>query len=113
MPYFERLRRDDPVHFCEEHEFGPYWSETRHADLLAVSADHTTFSSEGDITIVNQGAIEGALPMFIAMDPPDHTVRRRTVLPAFTGPSVKALEQQIRERAATIIDALPVGEEFD
>ena len=73
-PYFERLRRDDPVHFTARHEFGLYWSITKHADLMAVSGDHARFSSQGGITIVNQGAIEGALPMFIAMDPPDHTV---------------------------------------
>jgi cytochrome P450 len=113
LPYFERLRRDDPVHFCKEHEFGPYWSITKHSDLLTVSADHEKFSSEGGITIVNQGAIEGALPMFIAMDPPDHTVRRRTVVPAFTGPSVKELEHQIRERVASILNELPIGDEFD
>jgi len=112
-PYFERLRREDPVHFTAHHEFGPYWSITKHADLMAVSGDHTTFSSQGGITIVNQGAIEGALPMFIAMDPPDHTVRRRTVIPAFTGASVAALELLIRERAAAILDSLPVAEEFD
>lgn len=112
-PYFERLRRDDPVHFTARHEFGPYWSITKHVDLMAVSGDHARFSSQGGITIVNQGAIEGALPMFIAMDPPDHTVRRRTVIPAFTGASVAALELLIRERAAAILDSLPVGEEFD
>ena len=113
LPYFERLRREDPVHYTSEHEFGPYWSITKHSDLMAVSADHGTFSSQGGISIVNQGPIEGALPMFIAMDPPEHTVRRRTVLPAFTGPSVHSLEALIRNRAASILDSLPVGEEFD
>ena len=24
--YFERLRRDDPVHLCKESRFGAYWS---------------------------------------------------------------------------------------
>ena len=24
LPYFERLRREDPVHFCEQSQFGPY-----------------------------------------------------------------------------------------
>ena len=23
--YFERLRKEDPVHYCAESEFGPYW----------------------------------------------------------------------------------------
>ena len=29
--YFERLRKEDPVHYCAASEFGPYWSVTRYA----------------------------------------------------------------------------------
>jgi hypothetical protein len=25
-PYFDRLRRDEPVHHCKESMFGPYWT---------------------------------------------------------------------------------------
>ena len=25
--YFERLRKEDPVHDCAESEFGPFWSD--------------------------------------------------------------------------------------
>ncbi len=113
QPYFERLRRDDPVHYTAHHEFGPYWSITKHADFLAVSADYAAFSSEGGVSIVSGGSIDGVFPMFMAMDPPDHAVRRRTVMPAFTGSAVDSLEHLIRKRAATILDSLPVGEEFD
>ncbi|MDE0063503.1 MAG: hypothetical protein OXP09_12885, partial [Gammaproteobacteria bacterium] len=34
--YFERLRREDPVHYCRESRFGPYWSVTRFNDILYV-----------------------------------------------------------------------------
>ncbi|TNE58999.1 MAG: cytochrome P450, partial [Alphaproteobacteria bacterium] len=27
--YFERLRREDPVHYCKDSAFGPYWSITK------------------------------------------------------------------------------------
>ncbi|HPU50947.1 MAG TPA: hypothetical protein PK359_05255, partial [Burkholderiaceae bacterium] len=27
--YFERLRKEDPVHYCKSSRFGPYWSVTR------------------------------------------------------------------------------------
>ncbi|MEJ0044046.1 MAG: hypothetical protein WDM81_18340 [Rhizomicrobium sp.] len=39
-PYFERLRREDPVHYCADSEFGPYWSITKYNDIMAV--DTTT-----------------------------------------------------------------------
>jgi len=32
--YFERLRREDPVHYCAESAFGPYWSVTRFDDIV-------------------------------------------------------------------------------
>jgi hypothetical protein len=34
QPYFERLRREDPVHYCADSKFGPYWSVTRYKDIM-------------------------------------------------------------------------------
>ena len=39
-PFFERLRAEDPVHYCAESEFGPYWSITRYDDIMAVETNH-------------------------------------------------------------------------
>ncbi|PKP78992.1 MAG: cytochrome P450, partial [Alphaproteobacteria bacterium HGW-Alphaproteobacteria-3] len=39
-PYFERLRREDPVHYTPESEFGPFWSITRWHDIMAVDTNH-------------------------------------------------------------------------
>ena len=112
-PIFERLRAEDPVHYTEEHEFGPYWSITKYNDIMAVDTNHQVFSSEGGITIVNQSGDQGPLPMFIAMDPPKHDVQRKTVSPAVSPMNLQVMEPLIRERAATILDNLPIGEEFD
>lgn len=112
-PYFERLRRDDPVHYSPQHEFGPYWSITKQKDIVTISRAPEVFSSEGGATIVNQGLVEGALPMFIAMDPPRHGKHRSAVSPAFAPGPMAMLEPLIRERAGRILDALPIGEEFD
>ncbi len=112
-PYFERLRKEDPVHYTEEHEFGPYWSITKYNDIMAVDTNHQVFSSEGGITIANQTGGEGPLPMFIAMDPPKHDVQRKTVSPVVSPMNLAVLEPLIRERAAMILDNLPIGEEFD
>ena len=30
--YFERLRREDPVHYCADSQYGPYWSVTKFND---------------------------------------------------------------------------------
>ena len=112
-PIFERLRKEDPVHFTAESEYGPFWSITKYNDIMAVDTNHQVFSSEGGITIATQDGDEGPLPMFIAMDPPKHDVQRKTVSPAVSPMNLAILEPLIRERAAKILDSLPIGEEFD
>mgnify|MGYP003489047419 CR=1 FL=1 len=112
-PYFERLRAEDPVHYTAESNYGPYWSITKYNDIMAVDTNHAAFSSEGGITIASQDGEQGPLPMFIAMDPPKHDEQRKTVNPAVSPFNLARLEPLIRERAAKILDSLPIGEEFD
>jgi cytochrome P450 len=111
-PYFERLRKEDPVHYCRDSEHGPYWSITKYNDIMAVDTNHAAFSSEGGITIVDPKG-DFTLPMFIAMDPPKHDAQRKTVSPIVSGPNLAAMEPVIRERAGMILDGLPIGETFD
>jgi cytochrome P450 len=111
-PYFERLRKEDPVHYCAEHQFGPYWSVTKYNDIMAVDTNHAAFSSEPAITIVDPQE-DFRLPMFIAMDPPKHDAQRKVVSPVVAGPNLEKLEPIIRERAGKILDGLPRNEDFN
>ncbi|HEY5072344.1 MAG TPA: cytochrome P450 [Caulobacteraceae bacterium] len=111
-PFFERLRAEAPVHFCPQSEHGPYWSVTKYADIMTVDTSHGVFSSEGGITIVEEQE-DFKLPMFIAMDPPKHDAQRKSVSPIVSPHNLMNLEPVIRERAGEILDALPIGEEFD
>ena len=114
-PYFERLRKEDPVHYTAESAFGPYWSITRYDDIMAVDTNHEAFSSDslyGGITIGGEPNPEGGT-MFIAMDPPKHDVQRKTVSPVVSPTNLQVLAPIIRERAGKILDALPIGVEFD
>jgi cytochrome P450 len=114
-PWFERLRREDPVHYCANSDFGPYWSITKYNDIMAVDTNHQVFSSEaslGGITIRDQPQ-DFLLPMFIAMDPPKHDAQRKVVNPIVSPDNLDKLESTIRERAGRILDSLPLGETFD
>lgn len=114
-PYFERLRKEDPVHYCKESEHGPYWSVTKYKDIMAVDTNHKVFSSEsslGGITIADPED-DFELPMFIAMDPPKHDAQRLTVSPIVAPDNLAKLEGLIRSRAGKIMDELPRGETFD
>ncbi len=113
-PFFARLRRDDPVHFCRNSPYGPYWSVTKFDDIMTVETNHQVFSSDvgyGGITIVDDSA--GELPMFIAMDAPKHDHQRKVVSPIVAPANLARMEDLIRSRAAQILDELPVGETFD
>ncbi len=111
-PYFERLRKEDPVHLAVDEEFGPYWSVTKYNDIMAVDTNHQTFSSHGSITIGDMDE-DFSMPMFIAMDPPKHDAQRKTVSPIVSPHNLLNLEPIIRERAAKILDDLDIGAEFD
>jgi len=111
-PYFERLRKEDPVHRSVHPEHGPYWSITKYNDIVAVDSNHQQFSSEGSITIQDPED-DFQTPMFIAMDPPKHDAQRKAVSPAVSPTNIHNMEPLIRERAGMILDSLPIGETFD
>jgi cytochrome P450 len=111
-PFFERMRKEDPVHYCAASEHGPYWSVTRYEDIFHVDTHHDIFSSEPTIVIADQTE-DFQLPMFIAMDPPRHDEQRRAVTPIVGRQMLEKLEPLIRERAAKILDELPIGAPFN
>ena len=47
-PWFERLRKEDPVHYTAEGDFGAYWSVTKYDDIVAVDGNHEVFSSDSE-----------------------------------------------------------------
>jgi cytochrome P450 len=114
-PFFARLRREAPVHYCRTGEFGPYWSISKYKHIMQIEANHEVFSSDvtrGGITLRDQ-LVDFVLPMFIAMDPPVHDAQREAVQPIVAPGSLANLEVLIRERAAGILDNLPIGETFN
>ena len=111
-PFFARLRRDAPVHYCPDSLNGPYWSVTKFNDIMQVETNPQIYSSEPSITIIDQ-ADDFRLPMFIAMDPPKHDAQRKVISPIVAPENLAKLEATIRERAAGLLDSVPRGEVFD
>ena len=111
-PYFERLRKEAPIHYCKDSLFGPYWSITRYADIMDIEKDTQTYSSFPAIVMGDQDP-EFTVEQFIAMDPPKHDSQRKAVTAAVSPKSLSQLEPVIRRRVAGIMSELPVGEQFD
>jgi cytochrome P450 len=117
-PWFARLRREAPVHYLADSENGPFWSVTSHEMNMAVDTNHKVFSSEaGGIAIVDPKPLDGEDltrdSSFISLDEPAHAPQRNTVSPSVAPNNLMELEPLIRERAADILDNLPVGETFN
>ena len=115
-PLFENLRVNDPVHYCQDSIFCPYWSITCYDDIVAVEADPETFSSSwehGGIVIFDMQDTNVQLRMFIAMDNPEHAEKRKTVAPALAPSEIQKLAAPLRQRTADILDRLPETEAFD
>ena len=45
-PWFERLRKEEPVHYCTNSPIEPYWSVTKYNDIMHVDTNHGIFSSD-------------------------------------------------------------------
>ena len=110
--YFERLRKEDPVHFVDSVQFGPYWSITRFNDIVYVDSHHEEFSSVPNI-VIGDSSVDFEPPMFIAMDPPKHDAQRAVASPAVAPKQLQEWEALIRSRIQAVLDALPVGEAFN
>ena len=115
QPYFARLRREDPVHYCRQSLYGPYWSVTKYKDIMQVEVNHQLYSSAselGGIAVEDQPK-DMDRPSFIRMDPPKHDEQRMVVSPVVAPGNLANMESVIRERTARVLDGLPRGETFD
>ncbi|WP_338467153.1 cytochrome P450 [Novosphingobium sp. ZN18A2] len=123
QPIFAEMRAKAPVNKVTGTPYGDYWNVTTAKAITHVEALPELFSSSweyGGITIGDPPEdmdpavlAERQLPMFIAMDRPEHTGQRRTVAPAFTPGKMDDFEREIRARTAGVLDSLPFGEQFD
>jgi cytochrome P450 len=111
---FALLRREAPVWWYDWPLGRGYWCVTRHADVVAVSRDTKTFTSEQGANLEDLDEEQrAARQSMLETDPPRHTRLRGLVGPPFTPRAIKAYELVLRELTAAVLDrALPLHE-FD
>src|SRR5262245_8166272 len=92
------MRRHEPVYHDRKNDL---WAVTRHADVIAI-AKNSEVSRNG------KGYRPDAplVPHMIAMDRPEHMVRRNLVNRGFTPRRVSAYEGRVREICTGILDAV-------
>ncbi len=110
-PVFRRLREEAPLYYNAEHDF---FAVSRFEDCEAALKDHTTFSSaKGGILELIKADMELPSGVFIFEDPPIHTAHRGLLSRVFTPKKMNALEPQIRELCAEVLDPLIGSDRLD
>jgi methyl-branched lipid omega-hydroxylase len=106
---FARLRAEAPVHWNRSPDGSGFWSLTRHADVSAVARDTDTFSSyRGGIFLHPDQVTPLDLNrnLLLYKDPPEHTKYRKILQNAFTPRTVASLDDSVRARITSVIDAV-------
>jgi cytochrome P450 len=121
---FTRLRAQAPVWWHAPTEHTPdgegFWVVSAHRDVMAVAADAELFSSQGAPGAEGGGTIIQDLPYGFAagvllnmMDDPRHHVIRRLVTPTVAPKALARMEDDLKERARRIVDAVADRGECD
>jgi len=107
-----RLRREDPVHWCESAEIVPYWAITKHADICEISKRPDDFLNapgivhpREDVHIDRTDGV-GAMRTIIEMDPPQHQSFRKVASPWFTPRALGRVDAVAEQSARDVVDAL-------
>jgi cytochrome P450 len=111
---FARLRAKDPLHWTEWAGGQPFWSVTRHADILALNGQPDLLSSARGIRMEDQTYEEYlARRTFQETDAPEHMATRVKVAKAFSKPVVAQFEPLIRDLCGPILDQALAKGTFD
>jgi cytochrome P450/nitrite reductase/ring-hydroxylating ferredoxin subunit len=109
------LRREAPLHWQPESDGRGFWAFTRYDDIVQVSKDWETYSSELGGTSLQDLTPEEieARKSMIDTDPPPHTRLRALVNKGFTPRVVQSYEDRIRGLARGILAGAFEHEELD
>ena len=105
---YSRLRREDPVHWTEPKGFRPFWSVTKHADILEVEKNHQIFVNrlrtylspiQGEEWVKSVTGDTHLFRTLVDLDDPVHMKLRGLTQSWFMPPNLKKLEARIGQIA--------------
>ncbi len=118
-PLFDRLRAEDPVHWCEPMKL---WLVTGYADVAAGLKDARCSSDRTDMYVQAlspelkqrvQPLLDHVSKWIQLTDEPDHTRLRKLVNLAFTPKMLATLRPKIEQLVDALLDKVPPGQPFD
>src|SRR6202140_4557789 len=113
--FFTWLRRHEPVRWHEPTQYTPNgigcWVVSRYGDVVTAFKDPETYSSELGGTQIYDG--RGMGYQLNQTDDPKHRRLRALVNKGFTPRMIGRLEEDVRRRTKSILDAVPAAETFN
>lgn len=115
-PLFDDLRENEPLHWNDEDSPNHgFWSVTRHADIVTVTRDEDTFSSEvggANLEELDDEQIEVRKSM-LETDGVRHWALRRLLQHEFTPRGLAGYEAFLRGLTRTTVDRALAQDQFD
>ena len=99
---YGELRSGCPVFHSDA--WGGFWVASRYEDVYEVGRDVERFASGPGVMLPPVGHGRPLLPM--EADPPEHPEYRRLLLPRFAPAAVAGIEEDVRELARGLVDAV-------
>jgi cytochrome P450 len=109
-PVWKRMRDEAPVYRNDRFDF---WALSRFHDVEAAHRDPATYSSAHGTVLEIMGPDLSDTGQIIFMDPPEHTIHRALVSRAFTPRRMAAMEDEVRELCAELLDPHVGSSGFD
>ncbi len=112
---FETLRREDPVHWTEEHDGGSgFWAITRYEDIEAIDKDSETFTSTKFTNLEEPPEEYQELRRSILeSDGPRHQSLRKLLMRDFSAAQLRRYEDFLRGLAAVTVETALAQQEMD
>ena len=112
---FTRLRREDPVHWTEPDGYRPFWTVSRHADVIEVERQSRRFlndprlaliPAEVEAQILARTGRHYTVRSLVNMDDPDHRVFREVAQAWFMPRNLRRLEAELTRLAAEAVERM-------
>jgi cytochrome P450 len=121
---FSMLRREDPVHWTEPNGYRPFWTVSKHKDVMEIEKQNDKFINAPRTKLLSiefESKVKEAMggrPMLVRainqMDNPDHSKYKKLTHAWFQPKQVRLLEESISRLARECINhMLAQGEACD
>jgi len=105
---FAQLRREAPAFLHRRPDRPPFWVLTRHEDIVRVSRDWSSYSSQSNGALLDEQppplVDDASQRSLVSLDPPEHTALRALVGEGFRPGPVDLLAHRVRTLCTVALD---------